>query len=115
MYRILKNNKIMGQILRNKYGTLERSKIEDTIEIIADSGLRLVNLMVVDENEIADMAKLIKSKNPAWDLNKVRSHLHFLSFLWTMINVEEVVNAINVPDIRESVDRVVARKKHARV
>ena len=41
-YRILKNNEIMGQILRNKYGSLERRKIMEVVETIADSGLRLV-------------------------------------------------------------------------
>ncbi|MCE2464323.1 MAG: hypothetical protein J4F46_10565, partial [Dehalococcoidia bacterium] len=45
-YRILKNNEIMGQILRSKYGTITRDKIEEIIKIVADGGLRLVNSAV---------------------------------------------------------------------
>ena len=44
IYRILKNNEIMGQILRNKYGSLEKTKIKEVIETVSDSGLRLVKL-----------------------------------------------------------------------
>ena len=53
IYRILKNNKIMGQILRNKYGNLERSKIKETIEVVADGGLRLVNYILESDKEIS--------------------------------------------------------------
>ena len=43
LYRILKNNEIMGQILRNKQGSLEKREIVQIIETVADGGLRLVN------------------------------------------------------------------------
>ena len=60
IYRILKNNKIMGQILRSKHGNLERSKVKETIEVVADSGLRLVNYILGSEEEISEMALFIK-------------------------------------------------------
>ena len=41
IYRVLKNNEIMGQILRNKHGSIYRKTIEEFIEIMADGGLRL--------------------------------------------------------------------------
>ena len=46
LYRILKNNEILAQVLRNKYGTLEKAKIEEIIEAVTDSGLRLINLVL---------------------------------------------------------------------
>ena len=106
-YRILKNNKIMSQILRNNHGNLEITKIKETIEIVADSGLRLVNFVLNSEEEIADFVKFIKAQHPDWDSEKIRSGLEFLSFLWTMTNIEQVVHAINVPDLREIVDAIV--------
>ena len=110
IYKILKNNKIMGQILRNKHGNLERSKIEETIEIIADSGLRLVNVVLKDEEEIADLAIVIQTRHPKWNLARIKRDLQFYSFLWTLINVEFIVNTINVPAITEAVNKVVSRK-----
>ena len=109
-YRILKNNKIMSQILRNNHGNLEITRIKETIEIVADSGLRLVNYVLSSEEEIADFVKFIKAQQPDWDSEKIRSGLEFLSFLWTMTNIEQVVHAINIPDIRKIVDAIVLEK-----
>ena len=109
-YRILKNNEIMGQILRNRYGTLERTKIEEIIEIVADSGLRLVNCFLKSEDEIAQLARYLHKKFPEHDLQKIKNLLRFVSFIWTMINVGKIVNAINVPEIREAVNKVVCRR-----
>ena len=50
MYRILKNNSILGQILRNKYGILRKAQVREIVEIVADAGLRLVRLVLGDEN-----------------------------------------------------------------
>ena len=110
IYRILKNNKIMGQILRNKYGNLERSKIKETIEVVADSGLRLVNYILRSEEEISEVALFIKAQHPDWDTAKIKRGLELFSFLWTMVNIEQIVNAINVPEIGEAVDSVVSEK-----
>ena len=110
IYRILKNNKIMGQILRSKYGNLERSKIKETIEVVADSGLRLVNYILGSEEEISEMALFIKAQHPDWDTLKIKRGLELFSFLWTMVNIEQVVSAINVPEIGEAVDAVVSDK-----
>ena len=42
IYRSLKNMDILGQILRNRYGSLKRKKIEEIAEAITGSGLCLV-------------------------------------------------------------------------
>ena len=106
IYQILKNNEIMGQILRNKYGSLERPKIKEAIETIADSGLRLVKLLL-DVEVITDTAHYIHEKYPDHDLEKIKMFVQYFSFLWTMGNVEKIVNSINVPEIREIVHEVV--------
>ena len=110
MYRILKNNKIMGQVLRNRYGALEKARVEEIVEIIADSGLRLVNLVLADEMQIAQFARYYSEKYPGWDMDMVKKALAYLSFIWTMINVEEVVGVINIRGIQTAVKDVVARK-----
>ena len=106
-YRILKNNEILGQVLRNKYGSLEKTKIEEIVETIADGGLRLVNIFLKDEKEIADWAHYIQRKFPQDDTNKIKNILRTVSFFWTMTNVEKIVYAINHPGISKVVDGVV--------
>lgn len=106
-YRVLKNNDIMGQILRNKYGSLTIRKIEEVVEIIADGGLRLVNFVLKDEREIQDIAHYLQMRNPEHDIEKIKTDLERFSFLWTMVNIERIVTSINVPEIRTAVTKVV--------
>ena len=109
IYQILKNNEIMGQILRNKYGSLEKPRIKEAIETIADSGLRVVNLLL-DVELITDTAHYIHEKYPDHDPDEIIKFVQYFSFLWTMGNVEKIVNSINVPEIREIVHEVVQQK-----
>ena len=111
IYKILKNNKIVGQVLRNRHGNLDKSTIEEIIQTIADSGLRLVNLVLANEQDIARWASYISHQHSDWDAEKLKEGLRFLSFAWTMVNIELVVEAFNVPEIREAIKSVV--KKNA--
>ena len=110
IYRVLKSNQVLGQILRNKYGSLERAKIEEVVETITDGGLRLVNVVLKDEREIKRLALYVKEKYSGYKMKQVERALRHLSFVWTMINLENAVHAINVPEIREVVMKVVRRK-----
>ena len=110
IYRILKNNEIMGQILRNRYGSLERRRIQEVIETVADSGLRLVKVGLVDENWITDIAYYLQKKYPNHNVAEIKKFLQSLSFLWTMLNVNKIVSSINVPEIRKVVNEVVREK-----
>lgn len=103
-------NEILGRVLKNKYGSLERKRIGEIIETIADGGLRLVNFVLKDEKEIADCARYLHEKYPTGDINKIRNFLQIFSFFWTMINVNHIVSTINHPEIREIVDGVVHRR-----
>ena len=111
VYTVLKNNKIMGQILRNNYGTLEKTKIEEIINIVADSGLRLVSLVVGSQEDLTDQMAYIRERQPDWDTDKLRRTLEFLSFIWTLVNLETVVDAINVPEIRPAIESVVHKEE----
>ena len=62
IYRILKTNGILGQILRNKYGSLKKDRIAEIIMVTADSGLRLINFVFMDEKDIIDYALYIHKK-----------------------------------------------------
>ena len=110
VYRILKNNEILGQVLKNKYGSLERKTIREIIEAIADGGLRLVRLLVGSQEEMNRMASLVHKRRPDLDLERVKNGMRMLAFLWTMGNIEMVVAALNKPEIRDLVQEVVDEK-----
>ena len=109
-YRLLKNNEILGQILRNKYGNLKKTKIRHIIETVADGGLRLVNSVLGNEQEIAEFARYIQRKCPEEDISRIKSILQFVSFVWTMVNIEKIVDEINHPEIKEVVSETVQLK-----
>ena len=110
IYRIMKNSEILGQILRNKYGNLEREKVIEIIETIADGGLRLVRLIIGDGKEMNDIAIFIHKKNPEYSLEKIKQAIRIVSFIWTMHNIERTVGALNKPEIQSLVKEVVTKK-----
>ena len=110
-YRILKNNELLGHVLKSRYGRLEKSQIKEIIETIADGGLRLVNSLLSDDEEITDLAKYIHEVYPDRTLPEIKTLLQYLSFVWTMHNIEAVVKAIRNKHIGELVSEI-AREKH---
>ena len=111
IYRILKNNEILGQVLKNKYGSLERKSILEIVEAIADGGLRLVGLLVGSQEEMNREAVLVHKRKPALDLERIKNAIRMVSFLWTMSNIEMIVEALNKPEIKDLVDAVVKEKR----
>ena len=109
-YQILKNNEILGQILRARYGKLEKKRIAEIIEAVADGGLRLVNSLFSDEEDIAKAARYVHDRVPDLSEKQIRKWLRFLSLFWTMANIEWIVNAISHREIRGIVNEVVRRK-----
>ena len=90
---------------------MERRKIEEIVETIVDGGLRLVNSILKDEKEIRELAIFLKMKMPNYDIENIKASLRIWSFLWTMSNIENVVSAINIPEIRSEIRNVVAKNK----
>ena len=110
VYRILKNNEIMGQILRNRYGSLEKTKIRKVIETVADSGLRIVQFLLLDEDQITRVAEHVHRKFPGFSDEEIKQLIRYGSFLWTMTHVQQIVSSINVPGTRGVVSEVVQQK-----
>ena len=53
--------------------------------------------------------RFIKSKRPDIESQEITQTLDILWFLWTIVNVESIVECINLPEIRRAVDTVVSR------
>ena len=107
IYQILKNNKIISQVLRNKHGRLEKSKIEEVVAIVIDSNLRLINIILDDEERVNRFAEFIHEKHAEWSVAQIKTTLEYALFIWTISIIEDAVNAINIRAIKSSVDSVV--------
>ena len=107
IYRVLKNNKLLGQLLRSKHGDIEKVKIKDIVEIVGDAGLRLINSLCVDEKELAALMRFLIKRYPNWSEEKIRQAVEFSSLFWIVQNLEQIVHVLNVSDIRSAVAELV--------
>ena len=110
IYRILKSNEVIGQVLRNHYGSLPKIRIEEIIEIVSNAGLRIVNLVLQSEEDMGEMARFLHARHPEHDIGVIRQQLSRMSFVWTMINVEHVVSNMNFPEIRPAISTIVSKR-----
>lgn len=108
-FRVLKNNELLGQVLRNQHGSLERTKIEQIIETVLESALKLINTQLSDEDEIHRLAQKYCAEYPDADKEQILRALRYLSFIWTIFNLNQAADAIDVPNIRDAVVKVVER------
>ena len=111
-YRMLKNNEILGQVLRSRYGRLTRDEITSTIETISQGGLRLVNHILKDEREIEDLARFV-GERIGWNAThrQIARLIQLASFLWTITNIEAIVGCVNGANIREVLAEVVEKRQ----
>lgn len=110
-YRIWRNIDILGHVLRVRYGKMTREQIAHVVETVAEGGLRVVNFILKDEDEIGQLAAYLATNNPRADPTRIRQLVRFFSFLWTMVNVEKVVSAVGNREIRTIVAEVIERKR----
>ena len=112
VYRALKNMEILGQILRNKYGSLPRAKIEEVIDFVTDAGLRLIKVHT-DPDSIkrfeAYCNEVFKNENmKEGDKQRVerslRKIIRTLVFLTIGSLLYKVVDSILKPELLEIVE-----------
>ena len=118
IYKSLKNMEILGQILRNKYGSLRRDKIEEAIEFVTDAGLRLVTI-VTDGNGIQSLEgffiKMIDNANiPEDDKKKIEDFLirqiRTMVFINIALLLKKIVVSIRKPELLEIVEKMYQEK-----
>ena len=61
VYRALRNMDILGQVLRNQYGSMTRERLAEVVEAVIDVGLQLI-YMFTNEESIANEEKAIRKK-----------------------------------------------------
>lgn len=112
MYKALKNMEILGQILRNKYGSLHREKIEEVIDFVTDAGLRLINVSTNRDSILGlegYLIKVLKNEDiPEDDRQKIekflRKQIRTAVFLTIGSLLYKVVVSIRKPELKEIVE-----------
>ena len=111
IYSTQKNSEILSHILRNKTGELKIDKLEEIIEIICDSGLRVVKAFLFDDSEIEEFINYIATEfNESQDgrhtklkqqqVKQIEKMFRGSIFVWTMMNIEKIVSAVNKPELQ---------------
>ena len=108
--KVLKNNRILGQVLRTRHGNIEKPNIKDIIIAVADGGLRVVNVLLSSGEEIESFARIIQTKFSKAPLETIRKELTWISFIWTMINIEKIVESVNKGEIHDILKEIVHEK-----
>lgn len=122
IYRAQKNSEILSHILRNKTGELKIDKLEEIIEIICDSGLRVIKAFLFDDSELDEFIRYIEKKfSESQDgehaqlkqeqIKQIEKMVRGAIFIWTMMNIERIVSAVNKPELQGILKNIRDRMK----
>ena len=123
VYKALKNMEILGQILRNKYGSLPRAKIEEAIDFVTDAGLRLIKVHT-NQDQIKHFEtyciEVLRNKNMAVDDKQkaekfLRNIIRTMVFLTIGALLYKVVDSIRKPELLEIVESMYQPKDTPRL
>ena len=81
-------------------------------------GIPVINEMCINSHREANYLTLLFAIHHTTDnsiiedlllrtAERLKEVLRFLSFVWTMVNIEQVVEAFNIPEIREAIESAV--------
>ena len=107
IYRALKNMDVLSQIVKNKYGSIEKKRLLEIIETIIDTGLRLASLFLFEESELEEFAKVVskrldKSKPVSkLDVESVKVELTRLILTLVIACVEKTVSSIRCKEVEQ--------------
>lgn len=110
IYRILKNNELLGQILRNNYGNIERSRLSEIITTVIDGGLRLIRLGLLDQNKINGWATYIHKKNTKSSIDEIKQFVRLSGLLWIINFIESVNNALKQKELEPLIEQIIKQK-----
>ena len=118
--KIYRNSKIMSQVLRTQHGSVYIEKLEEIMLTIAEAGLRLVRLSLLDEQQISRVKQLIRNQvkeiDPeveTIDEEQLSMSIEYLMLLWVLANIQQIVSNVNIPEVGMLLKRIVEAKDNA--
>ena len=116
LYKALKNIDILSQIIKNKSGSLERTRIYEIIETITDTALRLASVFLLDSSEIDELARICKKRldeetggTPPSE-EAIKDELGFYVFVLVMSSIEKAVSSIDRKEVRDVVEELCVQR-----
>ena len=112
----LKNMEILGQILRNKYGSLPVTKLEEIVSTIADAGLRLVGVVTdrtgieAFEDYIAGMVAEAKADAKSAVLDDTRRRFRAIVIFLVHFLLSRIAVSVGKKELRGVVRGAVRRR-----
>ena len=112
----LKNMDILGQILRNKYGSLPKTKLADIVSTIVDAGLRLIGVLtdrdgiVAFEDYIAEMVEEAKPGAKSVVLDDTRRRFRAIVLFLVHIMLSRIADSVGKKELRPVIKDTVRRR-----
>lgn len=106
LYKALKNMEILGQILKNKYGSSTKDKLREIVTIITDVGLRSITMLTGDESirRFEDLLREAKDSDVDHDIIEMTSRVfRFLCFLTIGGAIDKIADCIQKRELEEIV------------
>ena len=109
IYKALKNMDILSQILKNKHGSIEKGRLFDIVETIVDTGLKLANLVLLEQSELDELAQFIieseelNANGVLVDKETIKIYLIRTVFGLVMNSIEKAVSSINSREVSQIV------------
>lgn len=63
LYRLLKSMDVLSQVVRNRFGVINKKKLVEILGVIIDSGLRMVHVALWDEERILKFAREVQRRS----------------------------------------------------
>ena len=114
-YRLLKNMEILGQVLRNRHGSMRRDKLVEIVGFVTEAGLRAVTMFRRDIVYIARLcSKMLADESVPepirGEVESLRDQLPKLAFLAVQLLLRKIVVSIRKPEIGRIVYEVCHRE-----
>ena len=114
-YRLLKSMEILGQVLRNRHGSMKREKLTEIVGFVTEGGLRAVSMFRRDIVYIARLCSDMLSDESVpghirSEVESLRSQLPKLAFLVVQLLLRKIVVSIRKPEIARIVHEVFSKE-----
>lgn len=71
LYRMLKSIDVLSQVVRNRFGVINKAKLTEILEVIVDTGLGVVRGALWDEERIGKFAREVHRRSPEVPMDKI--------------------------------------------
>ena len=71
LYRLLKSTDVLGQVVRNRFGVINKVRLTEILEVIIDSGLRMAGVALWDDKQIGTFAREVHHRSPELPMERI--------------------------------------------